>query len=290
MQRLFSLGTRGSAGAAAVAAAAAASPSTAECHAQTARRPFLQRTKGQSSQQAADETLQTEQSWILPDLQEGQVYFQPEEVEESVVQLFDAVYRPAKRPASIEPASSEADTDSESVESLGSEANLFIEQADHSAAPRQMENVLIKMLQQPGVQHACLTALMADEGFRDMVNGKPLLEDASPARNAADVLIEEIDDHEAKEEKHPLSGLVDALGSQFAKLGEGLKKASSTIGSFLVDMGYRLHSIMGKPATAGKPSPEGIPKKLQEEWWAKAIMTVACSIFVIMVMKRVPPV
>lgn len=283
------MGTRGSAGAAAVAAAAAASPSTAECHAQTTRRPFLPRTKGQAPQPVADEGLQAEESWVLPDLQEGQVYFQPEEVKESVVQLFDAVYRPAKRPESLEGAA-DADTDNESVESLGSEANLLIEQADHSTGPRQMENVLIKMLQQPGVQHACLTALMADEGFRDMVNGKPLLEEANPARNAADVLIEEIDDRAPQEDKHPLAGLVDALGSQFAKLGEGLKRASSTVGSFLVDMGYRLHSILGKPATAGKPSPEGIPRKLQEEWWARAIMTVACSIFVIMVMKRVPPV
>ena len=30
-------------------------------------------------------------------------------------------------------------------------------------------------LKQPGVQHACLTALMTDPGFCDMLKGKPLL-------------------------------------------------------------------------------------------------------------------
>ncbi len=48
----------------------------------------------------------------------------------------------------------------------------------------------------------------------------------------------------SQDERHPLAGLVDALGSQFAKLGEGLKRAGNTIGNFLVDMGYKLHSIM----------------------------------------------
>ena len=53
--------------------------------------------------------------------------------------------RPAKRPESLESAA-DVDTDNESVESLGSEANLLIEQADRSTGPRQMENVLIKMV------------------------------------------------------------------------------------------------------------------------------------------------
>ena len=41
-----------------------------------------------------------------------------------------------------------------------------------------------------------------------------------------------------------MSALMEALGSHFAKLGEGLKRASSTIGNFLVDLGYKLHSIL----------------------------------------------
>lgn len=61
--------------------------------------------------------------------------------------------RPAKRPESLEGAA-DADTDNESVESLGSEANLLIEQADHSTGPRQMENVLIKMVR---FLQACLS-------------------------------------------------------------------------------------------------------------------------------------
>ena len=46
----------------------------------------------------------------------------------------------------------------------------------------------------------------------------------------------------------------------------------------------------GKPMTTGKPTPDGTPVRLQEEWWARAIMTVACSIFVVMVLRRLPPV
>ncbi|KAK9850095.1 hypothetical protein WJX84_006667 [Apatococcus fuscideae] len=287
MQRLFSLGARGGLGAA--AAAASASPSTASCYAQTPRRSILPRTKDESNQLVVEESLQAQQSWILPDLQEGEVYFQPEEIEESVVQLFDTVYRSGK-PCQAGSSHEDAETDAESVESMGAEANLLMEEADRSLAPRKMENVLINMLKQPGVQQACLSALMADEGFRDMVNhGRPLLEDANPARNAADVIIEEMDDADAREERHPMSGLMEALGSHFAKLGEGLKRASSTIGNFLVDLGYKLHSILGKPATEGKPAPDGVPKKLQEEWWARAFMTVACGIFVVMVLKRLPP-
>ncbi len=40
----------------------------------------------------------------------------------------------------------DAETDAESVESMGAEANLLMEEADRSLAPRKMENVLINMV------------------------------------------------------------------------------------------------------------------------------------------------
>eukprot|EP00884_Botryococcus_braunii_P012177 jgi/Botrbrau1/20960/Bobra.0135s0078.1 len=285
---------------ASAAVAGAAAPSTSFCKMQ----------KPLPENKTCSKTGKVVEEWSLKEFEDDYLFFESSEIKKAVDDIMSLAPRAmVTAPSRVTISEVGSAQDICDVDCETSSSNLAMEEAEESMnsaieLQTQFSGILCTLLANPRVQEECLIALKNDPNFSEAIAnvhaqgylGRLDFNNLLPAAArsaAADIEAGAGDDGSGKD---PVQKLMDAIGEGLKHFGQTVSHGCAAVGQFMIGLGFQLNSLLKRqfrpPSQAVRvgelraPSPD-IGLQEATKWFTTAIMTVACAVFALLVMRRI---